>query len=58
MTIPPEMIDFIHNANTTCTACVQKAKLDDRRVVRSSGALAAMPCRRDRAWVPGGAAAA
>lgn len=26
MTLPPEMIDFIHNANTTCTACVQQAK--------------------------------
>jgi hypothetical protein len=36
MTIPPEMIDFIHNANTTCTACVQKAKPDDRPVVWST----------------------
>jgi len=33
MTIPPEMIGFIHNANTTCTAGVQKAKPDDRLVV-------------------------
>lgn len=33
MTIPPEMIDFIHNANTACTTCVQKAKRDDRPVV-------------------------
>jgi hypothetical protein len=36
MTIPPEMIDFIHNTNTTCTACVQKAKPDDRPVVWST----------------------
>jgi hypothetical protein len=27
MTIPPEMIDFIHITNATCTVCVQKAKL-------------------------------
>src|ERR1700751_866011 len=58
MTIPPEMIDFIHNANTTCTERVQKAKPDDRRVVWSRGALAAMPCRRKWAWVSGGVAAA
>jgi hypothetical protein len=25
MTIPPEMMDFIHNANATCTKCVQQA---------------------------------
>jgi hypothetical protein len=28
MTIPPEMIDFIHIANAKCTACVQEAKLN------------------------------
>jgi hypothetical protein len=39
MTLPPEMIDFIHNANTTCTACVQQAKPDDRPGVWSPGAL-------------------
>jgi hypothetical protein len=33
MTIPPEMIDFIPNANTACTTGVQKAKPDDRLVV-------------------------
>jgi hypothetical protein len=30
------MIDFIQNANTTCTAHVQKAKPDDRPVVWST----------------------
>jgi hypothetical protein len=43
MTIPPEMIDFIHIANATCTTYVQKVKPDDRPVVWSSGALAATP---------------
>jgi len=39
MTIPPEMIDFIHTANTTCTTYVQKVKPDDQSVVWSPGAL-------------------
>jgi hypothetical protein len=30
MTIPPELIDFIHIANMTCTACVQKVKYGAR----------------------------